>query len=183
MAQSELQEDDAYKMTSVPLGFFVIVNIINFEENKHDERINSIENVYLLKETFERLKFKVKSFQDLNNNEIKPKLNELLNSEDCDKHDCFVLYIHSHGNKNGFITADNCEFKFNEILELFKDYNCKKFIDKPKLIFFDCCRGQRNSVDSTEEDYTRPNDTSFKDQSDDVHKDVFVCFSTLKSKN
>ena len=47
------------------------------------ERCHSIESVYLISETFKYLNFKVKSFEDLKDHEIKFELNELLNNEEC----------------------------------------------------------------------------------------------------
>ena len=133
--------NDIYKMTSNPLGYCVIINMVNFDGNTEIDRVDSIENVNLIRKTFEYLNFKVKPFQDLNDNQIKLKLNELISSEECDSHDCFVLYIHSHGLENGFITKNNVIIGFNEIIKIFCNQNCEKFINKPKIILFDCCRG------------------------------------------
>ena len=62
--------NDIYKMTSNPLGFCVIINIVNFDGNDQLERSDSIYNVHLIRETFKNLNFKVKMFQDLKDFEI-----------------------------------------------------------------------------------------------------------------
>ena len=167
-------EDSVYKMTSDPLGFCIIINIINFEEDSQQERNDSIENVNLIRKTFENLNFKVKIFTDLNDGQIKSKLNEIINTEECNSHDCFVLYIHSHGKEQGFITANNKIIEFHKIYNLFADSKCKKFIGKPKLLFFDCCRGEYYFPDLIRK-------TDFI-TSKSVHSDLFVCYSTLNSK-
>jgi len=172
--------EEVYKMTSNPLGYCVIINIVNFEEEKENENLernDSIESVHLIRKAFEYLNFKVKMFQDLNDIEIKSKLNELLNKEECNFHDCFTLYIHSHGKENGFLPSNNNNNKiveYHEIYELFSNSNCQKFIRKPKLLFFDCCRGEHFSPKFTEPDFPTLKML--------VHSDLFVCYSTLRSK-
>ena len=167
-------EDSVYKMTADPLGFCVIINIVNIDDDENLQRNNSIEYVNLIRKTFEQLNFKVKIFTDLKDKKIKLKLNEILNSEECNLHDCFVLYIHSHGKEQGFITANNKIIKFDEIYELFSNAKCEKFVGKPKLLFFDCCRGENYSPHLREADKTMVNMS--------VHSDLFACYSTLKSK-
>ena len=63
--------DDVYKMTSNPLGFCVIVNIINFYEDEERERIDSVKSVQLIQETFAKLNFKIKIFHDLSDAEMR----------------------------------------------------------------------------------------------------------------
>ena len=171
---SNLIEDSVYKMTSNPLGFCVIINTVNIDGHEDLQRNNSIEYVNLIRKTFEHLNFKVKIFQDLKYKKIKLKINEILNSEECDKHDCFVLYIHSHGKEEGFITTNNRTMKFHEIYDLLSNAKCKKFINKPKLLFFDCCRGDNYSPDLRETDFVTPQMS--------VQSDLFICYSTLNSK-
>ena len=86
------------------------------------------------------MQFDVRIHQDSSDVELKNKLREFVNKEECKLHDCFVLYIHSHGKENGFITKNNETIVFNEIIKMFSNQNCKNFIKKPKIIFFDCCR-------------------------------------------
>lgn len=113
-----LDENDTYKMTSEPRGFCVIINIINFDQDQYEERSDSIDNVYLIKKTFEQLSFTVKILINLSDVELKQKLVSLINSEECNSHDAFVLYIHSHGDQNGFVTANNKVIQFHQIINL-----------------------------------------------------------------
>ena len=108
---------------------------------------------------------------------FKLKLNEILNSEECNLHDCFVLYIDSHGKEHGFVTANNNVFEYHKIFELFCNANCQKLIGKPKIILFDCCRWENFSTLSghfNNVDYNIPNVLAYGD--------IFVCFSTLKGQ-
>ena len=134
-------DGDIYKMTSNPRGFCVIFNVLNFDGNDEMNRNDSLESVSLVQKTFQRLEFDVKIHQNLSDEQLKKRLRTFLDKEECKFHDCFVLYIHSHGLENGFITANNKIIGFNEIMKMFCNQNCKKFINKPKIIFFDCCRG------------------------------------------
>ena len=179
MAQTKIQ-NDVFKMSSNPCGYCVIINIINFDEDDQMERSDSIKSVNLIRETFNNLNFKVKMFQDLNESQIMLTLNDLMNKEECDSHECFLLYIHSHGKENGFITANNKVFNFHDILMLFTNTNCKKFIGKPKLVFFDCCRGEHYSTDFSDFDFTK---NDFANPDGALFSDLHICFSTLDSKS
>ena len=174
---AKLLIDDVYKMTSNPLGFCVIINIINFDGKKELERSDSLESVYLISKAFKRLNFQIKPFQDLNDLEIKAKLSELLNSEECDSHDCFVLYIHSHGKEQGFYTSSNKVIKYDQVIQLFSNANCQKLIGKPKLIFFDCGRRKDHFY------LIQSEETDFDDQKIPLEfSDLFVCYSTMHSQ-
>ena len=108
--------------------------------------------------------------------EIKETLKQVLNSEECNSHDCFVLYIHSHGKDSGFYTSNNNIIQFDQIIQLFSDENCKKFIGKPKLIFFDCGRRKHCFYPIQFEQ------TDFDCQKIPLEfSDLFVCYSTLHS--
>ena len=162
-------------MSSEILGFCVIINIVNIDGNEKLKRNDSIESVNLIRKAFEHLNFEVIIFTDLEDEKIKSKLNQILNNEECNLHDSFVLYIHSHGKEEGFLTANNKVIKFHEIYDLFSNKNCKNLMGKPKLIFFDCCRGERYSPELREStDFTTPKMS--------LHSDLFVCYSTLRSQ-
>ena len=176
MAQNNAQ-NDVYKMESDPSGYCVIINIINFDGSRNDERNDSIKSVHLIDNIFQYLNFKVKIFTDLKDFEIKSKLNELLNNKECDSHDCFVLYIHSHGKEQGFYTSSNKVIKYDQVIQLFSNANCQKLIGKPKLIFFDCGRRKDHFY------LIQSEETDFDDQKIPLEfSDLFVCYSTMHSQ-
>ena len=61
-----------------------------------------------------------------------------------------LLYIHTHGKKERILCKNSYErneqnenvltkvVHFDQIIQQFKDENCKNLINKPKLVFFDC---------------------------------------------
>ena len=140
MVSKNIYENDVYKMNSNPIGFCAIFNFSSFDNNKYKSRDDSIESASSVRETFKRLQFDVRMFHDLNDQLFISKLKELINKKECESHDCFVLYINSHGLKDGFVTSNNNIIGFNEMMKFFSNENCKKFINKPKIIVFDCCR-------------------------------------------
>ena len=150
------QTDKIYKITN---GFCLIINIINFDGKENLRRDGSEENVKLIKEAFEYHGFQVDDYSDLNYDEIIELINKKVDHENCRSFDAFVLYIHTHGIldhilcKNSFEKSENGEYiitkaiHFHEIIALFKNENCENLKNKPKLLFFDCCRsGELNYI-------------------------------------
>ena len=159
MAESKIENpinqiEQIYKITK---GFCLIINIINFDGNEELRRNGSEENVKLIKKAFKYQRFQVDHYCDLNDYQMINLINEKVNHEKCKSIDAFVLYIHTHGIadhilcKNSYEKNENDEITkvihFHQIIELFKDQNCENLKNKPKIIFFDCCRsGQSNYI-------------------------------------
>ena len=131
MASNEI-DDDIYKMTSNPRGFCVIFNMLNFDGNNQMDRSDSIQSVSLVQDTFQQLQFDVKIYQYLSDKKLKNKLREFIDKEECKSYDYFVLYIHSHGLENGFVTANNKIIGFNEITKMFCNKNCSNSLKSQK---------------------------------------------------
>ena len=68
---SNVNNDNIYKMTSIPRGFCVIFNMLNFDGNNQLDRSDSIQSVSLVQDTFKRLQFGVKIHQDLSYEQLK----------------------------------------------------------------------------------------------------------------
>ena len=139
MAESNVEQkiEEIYKITN---GSCLIINIINFDGNKELKRKGSEDNVKLIKEAFEYHQFKVNDHCDLNDEQIIKLITEQVENENCKSFDAFVLYIHSHGISDSILCSNNKVIRFYQIIELFQDEICGNLLDKPKLIFFDCCR-------------------------------------------
>ena len=57
-------------------------------------------------------------------------------------HDAFVGIVMTHGQKDNMIQGVDEKFvKTEAILENFNNRNCEALIGKPKLFFFQTCRG------------------------------------------
>ena len=183
---------EIYKVTK---GFCLIINIINFDGNEEMRRDGSEENVKLIKKAFEHHGFQVNDYCDLNHDEMINLIDEQVNNEKCKSLDALVLYIHSHGIKDTILCKNNNRIHFNQITELFSDKKCQHLINKPKIIFFDCCRnGQSNYINYLKlnlihyiSEEIKMDDSMFDYFTDGFKKgieidysDLIVCCSTLK---
>jgi hypothetical protein len=56
----------------------------------------------------------------------------------------------SHGNDENIVTRDNQEISFEEIMAPIKE--CPRLIDKPKMFFFQACRGENEMVNRQDSD-------------------------------
>lgn len=139
-------------------GLCVVINIKHFDGNQQWTRHNSEENIDNIKQTFEFLNCTVKIYKQFNyhftDKEVKKVINESIQSKEFNECDGFVLYIHTHGYENSFLTS-NCQLVLrNEIIDLLKTKNILHLNDEnewekddfdykimPKIIYFDCCRG------------------------------------------
>ena len=139
-------------------GFCIIINIKYFDGHQEYIRSDSEKNVKNINKTFELLNCKVKIYEEfkyrLTDEKVRNVIIESIQSEEFIKCDGFVLYIHTHGFENSFLTS-NCQLILrNEIIDMFKTENILHLINgtqwkkednsfyenMPKIIIFDCCR-------------------------------------------
>ena len=150
----EQLNEDIYRIRN---GFCLIINIVNFDGREELRRDGSEENVKLIKEAFEYHGFKVNDHCNLNDDQVLDLIDKQVNDKECKLYGAFVLYIHTHGIADKILCTNSYEknekneyvlakaIHFYEIIELFEDENCEHLLNKPKLIFFDCCRnGESN---------------------------------------
>ena len=142
-------------------GLCVIINF-NFSKNyiKIDKTIDSGENIKNIKEAFEMLNFEVQIHNDEDEDWFTSKttekiINDIIRSKEFREHDAFVLYIHSHGFENSFMTSDFNLMIKDDLIRMFRtdfilklndvhenDEETKKIFDeKMKIIIFDCFKG------------------------------------------
>ena len=57
------------------------------------------------------------------------------------KIDGLIFYYSGHGSENRIILKDGKSFRLKRIYQIFNGENCIRLISKPKLMVFDCCRG------------------------------------------
>ena len=103
---------------------------------------------------------------------------------DLKKHDCLVVIILSHGNSGQIITSDNEAVEFEKVLTIFNNQNCHQMIKKPKMFFFNCCRGSTldfgpnfNINEIQEEDRDVADATLWPHVP--IMSDIMVCYSTI----
>ena len=135
-----------YPMTNKPRGKAIIINnVVN------DAYIESQRFKYI----FENLLFDVQLINNLNIETMVHILSEFAQDDQTpfDNSQAFILMVISHGAFDKVLGFDACQaIEFNneipyndskhisDIVDLFSDSNCPKLKNKPKLLFFTCCR-------------------------------------------
>jgi hypothetical protein len=134
-----------YKMDHKERGIALVINIQKFDtthlaQKQLKERVWSKKDVESLRKTFEYLEFEFILCENLKANEIKTTIQGIssIHAYRTDV-DCFVCVVMSHGGQDKIMASDNIEVSFEEIMAPIK--SCKSLIDKPKLFFFQSCRG------------------------------------------
>ncbi|KAH9498390.1 Caspase-7 [Bulinus truncatus] len=154
---SKSDNSDIYDFTHHHRGFAVIINNEKFTDktNEYQDRPGSSEDAKLLVKTFKHLGFHVLLLENL----TALKVIETLHSASRDyKHslaDCFLCVILSHGHqitkvfqdRNSALQedvicgVDGKVVSTKKILDYFTDSNCPDLKGKPRIFFFQACRG------------------------------------------
>ncbi|GFT73143.1 hypothetical protein TNCV_2554301 [Trichonephila clavipes] len=133
-----------YKMDSKPLGYcLVIINEIFDESN---ERRGCKVDAYALEILFEKeLGYEVTIEWNKKAEEMHSILFEFSNHPGFKTVDSCIVYILSHGgrdyNRDYILGSDDEELYLDDIYKMFNNENCKSLIGKPKIFFFQACRG------------------------------------------
>jgi caspase 7 len=134
-------ETQRYNMNHEKRGIALVINMQNYDAPNPfelEERKWSVKDVENLETTLEYLEFKVILSLDSTKGEIERILKEQADV-DHSQSDCFLCVVMSHGNEDKIVTRDNLEMSFMDIMEPIK--MCKSLENKPKLFFFQACRG------------------------------------------
>jgi len=131
-----------YDMDHEKRGIALVINISKYDRNQQVERVWSVEDVKNLKKTLKYLEFKLKFYENLKGSEIEKKIQKIAKKDHTDS-DCFLCVVMSHGNKDKIVASDNEEISFKEIMQPIKE-SCKSLENKPKLFFFQACRGDKD---------------------------------------
>ena len=142
---SEKSGENVYKMSNSPRGYCLIINNINFESEAFPKRNGSEIESQRLKQVFNELDFNVNEFNDIRAEEIVCQLKRFC-KKDQRNSDAFIVFVLSHGDQNGFYGTDGELVKYETVLKQYNNQNCPQLIGKPKIFFFNCCRGGENSL-------------------------------------
>jgi caspase 7 len=133
--------DVNYNMNHEKRGIALVINIQNYDAPNPfqlKERIWSVKDFENLQHTLEYLEFDFKLCQNFTKPQIEQVMQEQA-SADHSNSDCFLCVVMSHGNEDKIVTSDNKEISFEEIMAPIKE--CETLKNKPKLFFFQACRG------------------------------------------
>ena len=73
--------------------------------------------------------------------QIRETLSSLSQDESLENDECFVMFVLSHGKENVVLGSDGRPVAINEFLLPFTNASCTFLKNKPKLMFFQACRG------------------------------------------
>ncbi|UXI15095.1 Protein spitz [Sarcoptes scabiei] len=156
-------------------GYCLIINNENFETIT--PRHGSSKDVEKLYDTFsECLDFRVDVHTDMKRKNLLELLKQVCSDESLSNFDMFVLIIMSHGFSSHIICSDEEYISYSEIMMKFSNQNCTFMANKPKIIFFNCCRGP------LPEDILKDNQNQDKTDSENTSqelKDIVEVYATL----
>ena len=146
---------EKYNMEHEKRGIALVINIRKYDApNQKMERVWSVKDVENLKKTLNYLEFQVVLCHNLTKSELEQVMREQakLNYE---KYDCFLCVVMSHGNDEKIVTSDNKAISFEEIMSPIKE--CPTLVGKPKLFFFQACRGENEMVNREDSGVSKSN--------------------------
>ncbi len=128
-----------YPMVNSPRGFCLLVNnYFTIGTYKEMQRFRNI---------FYQLHFDVIMEKNLDAKTIVNRLIQLSRSDDLKNHNAFVFMIITHGNENKQILGfDEEPIQIELLTEIFNNENCPLLQNKPRMFFFNCCRGSMSYV-------------------------------------
>ncbi|XP_071109941.1 uncharacterized protein [Haliotis cracherodii] len=174
-------EEDCYKMDSEPRGLCYIFNNKHFDRRK--PRIGTEKDRDRLEKVWKTLQFEVKTFDDLKKQEMEEKLQELATLDVHKDNDCVVVFFLTHGENGAVQGTDNEWLTFDSIISPFKVARCPSLAGKPKLFFFQSCRGKEfQKVQSNVDGGKTPAATKIKSEDDKMvltEVDFFLGFATV----
>ncbi|XP_029173606.1 caspase-1-like isoform X2 [Nylanderia fulva] len=135
---------DRYNMSHKHRGKCIIFNHEEFDETV-DKREGSTVDVMRLEKSFGRLGFDVEVQNNLSHAEIMDKI-EKMSQYDHSNNDCICIIVLTHGLQNDLIWAKDVAYRSDKIWKPFTADKCITLAGKPKLFFFQACRGDQ--VDS-----------------------------------
>ena len=180
-----------YNMEHEKRGIALVINIRSFDApNQHKERVWSMKDVENLKTTLEYLEFDLKFCENLKANEIRDEIQKIAELDHTDS-DCFLCVVMSHGIDDKIVASDSEEISLNEIMQPIKS-SCQSLENKPKLFFFQACRGKKEMVQLVRPDsgitktnknipYETTNKTTTLDQS--TKKEIESNFTKVEAES
>lgn len=132
--------EDSYKMTTVPTGYCLIINNVEFQGSKKSIPFGSTEDANSLERLFSEFGFKVIRQENLTKDQITRELDSLARI-DHSSHSCVVVFVLSHGTEEGVLGVDEIILPLHDIWAPF--IHVPSLAAKPKLFFIQACAGFR----------------------------------------
>ncbi|XP_043666587.1 caspase-1-like [Vespula pensylvanica] len=172
-------DDPLYNMNYDNRGKCVIFNHTIFDENLNERRGTDVDAIRI-NNVFTKLGFEVLRYDDLTYMELKDRISTLSN-EDHSNSDCICIFVLTHGISENLLYAKDVPYSANYIWKPFSADLCPSLAGKPKLFFFQACRGNkwqesfelRSNAEVTVTDST----ASYKIP---THADFLIAHSTIE---
>lgn len=171
-------------MTAHPRGITLIINNAFFRDDK--TRCGSGEDVLGLMKLFSDLGFEVIPKENRKQEEILRDVESIASEEVLPEHDCFVLWLMSHGRSGEVFGSDEIPLTIQAIKDRLSNESCAALTGKPKLLFVQACRGEEgdkavripsDNVDQSTVHQTESTSVSYKLIS--RHSDFLTCYATV----
>ena len=134
-------------MTANPRGMTLIINNESFAKNdlfgQQSPRHGSGEDVRQVKELFSALGFEVHIRENRTTTEMLNEVDFFAYEKDHSDYDCFVLWLMSHGRSGEVFGSDSVPLAIQEIKDKLSNTSCATLRGKPKLLFVQACRGDK----------------------------------------
>ena len=135
-------ETRKYDMNHAERGVALVINMQNYDAPnpfKLKERVWSVKDVEHLRNILVYLEFEFILCQNYTKSQIEQEIKKQASINHSNS-DCFLCVVMSHGNEDKIVTSDNKEISFEELTAPIK--SCPSLENKPKLFFFQACRGE-----------------------------------------
>ncbi|XP_063971701.1 uncharacterized protein LOC129280876 isoform X2 [Lytechinus pictus] len=132
--------EECYAMDQRHKGTVFILNNYTFHSDRTIERKGSEVDLDNVKRVFTEIGYKSDEAENLSAKEIREKL-ESLKQKISPSDTSVVLVFMSHGVSEGILGTDQKVVTVGEIKNMFSGNNCRALIGKPKIMFFQACRG------------------------------------------
>lgn len=133
-----------YKMSSQPRGYWIIVNIYQFEGKPQKTRLGSDKDAARMQEIGSELGFDARLETDLTVDEIQNLLMATAEDPALARHDALVVLIMSHGECDTIKGTDWRDLHIHDVRKYFSSEQCPLLVGKPKVFIFVSCRGNDN---------------------------------------
>ncbi|XP_036140796.1 caspase-1 isoform X3 [Monomorium pharaonis] len=179
-----ISKDDAryYNMNHKNRGYCIIFNHNKFN-GKSDSREGSTIDVNRLVKTFGNLDFDVKVYENFTCNEIMKVIKEVSQLDHTDN-DCLCIITLTHGTRNDRLCARDVVYPSDKLWKPFTADKCGTLAGKPKLFFFQACRGnERDSGASSSASFIQiketASDTAKAFDRVPIQADFLISYSTV----
>ncbi|XP_071499130.1 caspase-6-like [Diadema antillarum] len=140
--EEQLDPKENYSMNLRDKGMAFILNNNNFVDRR--KRKGSEVDVINVTHVFREIGYKIVVVQDLTAHEVRDALSSL-KTKIRPFHTSAVLVFMSHGDREGISGKDGNIISVEEIKDIFSGRNCPHLRGKPKIFFFQACRGVNHS--------------------------------------